>query len=146
MIIDFEHPDANDFVAVNQFTVVGDDERRPDIVLFVNGLPLAIIELKNAADENADIWRAFTQLQTYKKKLPALYQLNEFLVISDGIHARIGSLTADKERFMPWRTIEGDAIADNHTPQLQVLLQGAFEHTRFLNLVKYFVVFVDDDV
>jgi type I restriction enzyme R subunit len=141
-IIDFENPDRNDFLAVNQFTVVENNiERRPDVMLFVNGLPLGVIELKNAADEQADIWKAFAQLQTYKKQLTSLFQFNEVLMISDGVQARIGSLTADKERFMPWRTIEGEAIADDRLPQLQVVLQGAFDRRRFLDLIKYFVVF-----
>jgi len=141
-IIDFENPDRNDFLAVNQFTIVESNiERRPDVMLFVNGLPLAVIELKNAADEQADIWKAFAQLQTYKKQLPNLFQFNEVLMISDGVQARLGSLTADKERFMPWRTIEGDKVADDVLPQLQVVLQGAFERSRFLDLIKYFVVF-----
>ena len=141
-IIDFENPDRNDFLAVNQFTIVESNiERRPDVMLFVNGLPLGVIELKNAADEQADIWKAFAQLQTYKKQLPNLFQFNEVLMISDGVQARLGSLTADKERFMPWRTIEGDKVADDVLPQLQVVLQGAFERSRFLDLIKYFVVF-----
>ncbi len=145
-IIDFENIASNDFLAVNQFTITENNiERRPDIILFVNGLPLAVIELKNAADQNADIWKAFTQLQTYRKQLPTLFQFNEALVVSDGVQARIGSLTSDKERFMPWRTIEGDKIADDHLTQLQVVLQGAFNRERFLNLIKYFVVFEEGD-
>ncbi len=145
-IIDFDDPDANDFLAVNQFTVSESGiERRPDIVLFVNGLPLGIIELKNTADEKADIWRAFAQLQTYRKQLPTLFQFNEALVISDGMNARIGTLTADKERFMPWRTIEGDEVVDDRYTQLQVVLQGAFQRRRFLDLLKHFVVFEEND-
>jgi len=141
-VIDFDNPDKNDFLAVNQFTVVENKiERRPDIVLFINGLPLTVIELKNAADEQADIWKAYSQLDTYKKQLPTLFQFNEMLVISDGVEARVGSLTANKERFMPWRTIEGDKRADDNLPQLQVVLQGVFDRQRYLDLIKYFVVF-----
>ncbi len=145
-VIDFENPDRNDFLAVNQFTVLESNiERRPDIVLFVNGLPLGVIELKNAADEQADIWKAFAQLETYKKQLPTLFQFNEMLMISDGVQARVGSLTANKERFMPWRTIDGQELASPHLSQLQVVIEGAFERSRFLQLIKYFVVFEEGE-
>jgi type I restriction enzyme R subunit len=111
-ILDFDDPDNNDWLAVNQFTVVENRHtRRPDVVLFVNGLPLAVIELKNPADEQATIWSAYQQLQTYKREIPSLFVYNEVLVISDGLEARIGTLTADRDRFMPWRTITGEAIA-----------------------------------
>ena len=111
-VLDFDDIENNDFLAVSQFTVVEDHrERRADIVLFVNGLPLAVIELKNAA-AGATIWSAFTQLQTYEQEIPSLFTFNEALVISDGVEARIGTLTADRERFMPWRTIEGEDLAD----------------------------------
>jgi type I restriction enzyme R subunit len=143
-VLDFDNPDNNDFVAVNQFTVVEDrNERRPDVVLFVNGLPVVTMELKNAADENATIWSAFNQLQTYKQQIPSLFALNEALVISDGVDARIGTISADRERFAPWRTIEGEGLADPRLPQLQVMLQGVFEKRRFLHLIRYFVVFED---
>ena len=140
--IDFERPDRNDFLGVNQFTVVeGQIERRPDVVLFVNGLPVAVIELKNAADENATIWTAFHQLQTYKAQIPSLFTFNEALVISDGVEARIGTLTANREWFMPWRTIEGEELADTKLPQLQVMLEGVFDKRRLLDLIRYFIVF-----
>jgi len=142
-VIDFDEPANNDFLAVNQFTIVGEDERRPDVLLFINGLPIGVIELKNAADGNADIWKAFNQLQTYKTRIPELFKFNEFLVISDGIQARIGSLTADRERFMPWRTIEGDKVVDDQYTQLQVVLQGVFDKQRCLDLIRYFVVYED---
>ena len=143
-VLDYEEPDNNEFLAVNQFTVVENrHERRPDIVLFVNGLPLAVMELKNAADENATIWSAFHQLETYKSQIPSLFSYNEALVISDGVTARIGTLTAEREWFMPWRTIEGKELADNRLPQLQVLLQGVFDKKRFLDLIRYFIVFED---
>lgn len=145
LAIDFTHPDNNEFLAVNQFTVVENHiERRPDVVIFINGLPLAVMELKNAADENATIWAAFNQLQTYKQQIPALFAYNEALVISDGVEARIGTLTADRERFMPWRTIEGEELADARLSQLEVVLKGIFDQNRFLDMIRHFIVFEDD--
>ena len=144
-LINFSDPDANDWLAVNQFTVIeGQHNRRPDIVQFVNGLPLGAIELKNAADENADIWTAFNQFQTYKQQIPSLFVHNAVLVISDGTEARIGTVSADRERFMPWRTIEGETVAPVSIPQLEVLLRGVFDKRRFLDLVRHFIVFEDD--
>ena len=143
-VLDFEDPDNNDWLAVNQFTVVENrHERRADVVLFVNGLPLAVMELKNAADEKATIWAAFNQLQTYKQQIPELFTFNEALIISDGLHARIGSLTADRERFMPWRTIDGSGLADEHLSQLQVVIEGVFDRRRLLDFIRYFIVFED---
>ena len=144
-LMDFDDPEANDWLAVNQFTVIeGQHNRRPDMVIFVNGLPLGVIELKNAADEQADIWAAFNQLQTYKQQIPSLFIHNAVLVISDGFEARIGTISADKERFMPWRTIEGETVAPASMPQLEVLLRGVFDKRRFLDLVRHFIVFEDD--
>lgn len=144
-LFDFDDPENNDWVAVNQFTVVeGQNNRRPDILIFVNGLPIALMELKNAADENATIWTAFQQIQTYKAQLPSLFAHNELLVISDGMEARVGSLTADTERFMPWRTIEGEELAPASLPQLQVVIEGLFEKRRLLDFLRYFVVFEDE--
>ena len=144
-LIDFEKIDNNDWLAVNQFTIVENHiNRRPDVVIFVNGLPLAVIELKNAADAKATIWSAFQQLQTYKHDITSLFVYNEALIISDGAHARIGSLTANQERFMPWKTIAGDTLADSHAIELEVLLRGVFDKRRFLDLVRYFIVFEDD--
>lgn len=143
-VFDYDAPDNNDFLAVNQFTVVQDNhERRPDVVLFINGLPAAVLELKNAATETATIWSAFNQLQTYKHQIPALFAYNEALVISDGTQALIGSVTANRERFMPWRTIEGEDLADTRLPQLRVVLEGVFDKRRFLDLIRHFVVFED---
>lgn len=140
-LIDFEEPEQNDWLAVNQFTVAdGQHLRRPDVVLFVNGLPLAVIELKNAADEGADIWAAFRQLQTYQAQIPALFSTNIALVASDGAQARIGSLGAGREWFKPWRTITGRDEAVK-LAELQVVLEGVFEHRRFLDLIRYFIVF-----
>jgi type I restriction enzyme, R subunit len=101
-VVDFANPENNEFLAINQFTVKEKKERRPDVVLFLNGLPIAVIELKNTADPEATIWKAFDQLQTYKLQIPSLFQTNTLLVISDGTNARLGSLTSDKERFLPW--------------------------------------------
>ena len=144
-VLDFGEPASNDWLAVNQFTVVENKhERRPDIVLFVNGLPLAVIELKNPADENATISSAFHQLQTYKAEIPSLFTFNAALVVSDGLEARIGALTAGPEWFKPWRTIAGETLADPSLPQLQVLLEGVFHRRRLLALVRDFIVFEDD--
>ena len=112
-------------------------------MLFVNGLPLVVIELKNPADENATIWTAFQQLQTYKDEIPSLFAYNEALVISDGVEARIGTLTAGREWFKPWRTVTGESLAPATMPELHVLLEGVFEKRRFLDLVRYFIVFED---
>jgi type I restriction enzyme R subunit len=144
LVIDFDEPDNNDWLAVNQFTVVENKHtRRPDIVLFINGLPLAVLELKNPADEKATIWTAFHQIQTYKREIPSIFAFNDAIVISDGVDARIGTITADREWFLPWRTIEGKELADKRLPQLQVLIQAVFEKRRFLDLVRHFIVFED---
>ena len=144
-VIDFDEPDANDWLAVNQFTVVENKhERRPDIVLFVNGLPLAVVELKNPVDEDATVWSAFQQLQTYKAEIPSLFAFNGALIMSDGLEARIGTLTAGREWCKPWRTISGEALADPSLPQLQVLLEGVFTRRHLLALVRDFIVFEDD--
>jgi type I restriction enzyme R subunit len=144
-LMDFDDPEANDWLAVNQFTVIeGQHNRRPDIVIFINGLPLGVVELKNATDEQADVWAAFNQLQTYKQQIPSFFVHNAVLVISDGIEARIGTISADKERFMPWRTIEGETVAPVSMPQLEVLMRGVFDKRRFLDLIRHFIVFEDD--
>lgn len=144
-VLDFDEPANNDWLVVNQFTVVENrHNRRPDVVVFINGLPLAVLELKNAADEKADIWQAFQQLQTYKVQIPSLFTFTEVLVISDGLYARSGSLTADRERFQPWRTITGEGVAERTLTELQVLIEGIFEKRRLLDLIRYFVVFEDE--
>ena len=143
-VIDFDAPASNDWLAVNQFTVSeGQHTRRPDVVLFVNGLPLAVIELKNPAVENATVWSAFQQLQTYQAQVPAFFATNAVLLASDGVQARIGSLGAGKEWFKPWRTITGREDAPPHQSELQVMLEGVFERQRFLNLLRHFIVFED---
>ena len=142
--IDFDRPEGNDWVAVNQFTVAdGQHTRRPDVVLFINGLPIAVVELKNAADENADVWSAFRQLQTYQAQIPSLFATNAVLVASDGTQARLGSLGAGREWFKPWRTVGGQADAPSWMPELEVVLDGVFEKRRFLDLIRYFIVFED---
>jgi len=144
-VIDFADPDNNDWLAVNQFTVIENKHNlRPDIVLFVNGLPLVLVELKNAADENATIWSAFQQLQTYKAELPTLFAYNAMLVVSDGLEARVGTLTAGREWFKPWRTIHGEAVAPSTVPELQVMIEGVFDKRRMLDLLGHFLVFEDD--
>ncbi|HEX3323034.1 MAG TPA: type I restriction endonuclease subunit R [Terriglobales bacterium] len=144
-LFDFDDPENNDWMAVNQFTVVeGQHTRRPDILIFINGLPLAVMELKDATDENATIWSAFQQIQTYKVQIPSLFKYNEILIISDGLETRVGSLTSDTERFMPWRTIDGEELAPSSLPQLQVVIEGLFEKRRLLDFLRYFVVFEDE--
>ena len=144
-ILDYENPANNDWLAVNQFTVVeGEHQRRPDIVLFVNGLPLGLIELKNPADEKATVWTAWQQIQTYRAELSDLFSFNAALIASDGVDARMGTLTAGREWFKPWRTIDGERLADPHLPQLQVMIEGICERDRFLTLVRDFIVFEDD--
>ena len=144
-VIDFDAPENNDWLAVNQFTVFENRHtRRPDIVVFVNGLPLGLIELKNAADENTTVWTALQQLETYKAELPSLFACNAVLAVSDGLEARIGTLTAGREWFKPWRTIGGEELAPVFYTELQVLIQGVFEKERFLSLIRDFIVFEDD--
>ena len=144
-VINFENPANNDWLAVNQVTVKENQStRRADIVLFLNGLPLGIIELKNPADENADVWEAWQQLQTYKAELPTLFSMNEILMVSDGLHARVGTLTAGKEWFKPWKTMEDQEPGAANLPELQVMLEGICEQSNFLTLLRDFIVFDDD--
>jgi type I restriction enzyme R subunit len=142
VLIDFEHPEQNDWLAVSQFVVInGQNNRRPDVVVFVNGLPLGVIELKAPGSAGAHLLGAFNQLQTYKKQIPALFNTNALLVTSDGIAARVGSLSADLERFMPWRTTDGTDVAPKGAPELSTLIEGVFEHRRLLDLLSHFTVF-----
>ena len=141
-LIDFDDLTANDWLATGQFTVIqGSINRRPDIVIFINGLPLGVIELKAPGGENATLAGAHNQLQTYKAQIPSLFRTNAVLVTSDGITARVGSLTADQERFMPWRTTDGKVIAAKGQPELNVLIEGIFERRRLLDLLHDFTVF-----
>ena len=144
-VVHFHDVSANDFLAVNQVTFTENrNNRRADIVLFVNGLPLSVIELKNPADEDVDIWDAWSQLQTYKEELPTLFAMNELLMVSDGTQARVGTLTAGKEWFKPWRTTTGDAVAEASVPQLQVMLEGVCSPDRLLALLRDFIMIEDD--
>ncbi len=141
-LLDVNNVDENDWLAVNQFTVIENNQnRRPDVVLFVNGIPLSVIELKNPADEKATIVNAFNQIQTYKAEIPSLFTYNALCVIGDGIDTHVGSLTADLERFMKWRTMDGDAVASAAIPEMEVLLKGAFAKERLLDIVRNFIVF-----
>ena len=148
-VIDFGNPGTNDWLAVNQFTVaetVGGSRntRRPDVVLFLNGLPLGVIELKNPADADATIWTAWQQLQTYQAELPCLFAMNEILMVSDGLAARVGALGAGQEWFKPWRTTTGETMADASLTELQVMLEGVCQPERFLALLRDFIAFDDD--
>ncbi len=141
-LIDLEHPERNDWLAVSQFVVInGQNNRRPDVVVFVNGLPLGVIELKAPGSDSATMVGAFNQLQTYKQQIPALFHTNALLVTSDGIAARVGSLSANLERFMPWRTTDGRNIAAKGLPELSTLIEGVFEQQRLLELLRHFTVF-----
>ena len=142
-LIDYENPDANDWLVVNQFSVEEKRTRRPDIVVFVNGLPLAVIELKNPTDENATIETARKQFETYKAEIPSLFNANELLVISDGRAARLGTITSPREWFLPWKTIKGDKIAASTDLELETLIKGVFDKQRFLELIRHFIVFED---
>lgn len=144
-VFDFEKPLKNDFMVANQFTITEYGvEKRPDVIIFVNGIPLVVIELKSASDENVDITDAYNQLQTYKMTIPSLFAYNSFMVTSDGINARAGTLTSDEDRFMPWRTIDGEGVAPLSIPQLEVLIKGMFQQDRFLDIIKQFVLFQSD--
>lgn len=141
-IIDFSNPDNNDLFAVNQFTVVENNiNKRPDIVLFVNGIPLAVFELKNPAIENATIKSAYNQMQTYKQTIPSLFSYNEIVVISDGLEAKIGSLSAGYDRFTAWKSMDGSHEASHLVNQLEVLIKGLFNKDTFLDFLRFFIVF-----
>ncbi len=144
-LLDLEDLTNNDWLAVNQFTVIENNHnRRPDVVVFVNGIPLAVFELKNPADQNATVRHAFNQLQTYKNEIPSFFTYNGLCIISDGIDTRVGSLTADFERFMKWRTIDGDDVAPTSIPEMEVLLKGMFAKERLLDIITNFTVFETD--
>jgi type I restriction enzyme R subunit len=144
-VLEFDDPGSNDWLAVNQLTVEeGQAHRRPDVVLYVNGLPLVVVELKNPADEDADIWSAYNQLQTYKLEVPSLLAPNALLAISDGVDARLGTLTGNREWFLPWRTIDGESLAPPGSNLLEVLARGVFSPERLLELVQHFIAFEDD--
>lgn len=143
-IIDFENINNNEYLAVNQFVVVGKENRRPDIVIFINGLPIVVVELKSATDENVSIEEAYNQIQTYKKDIPALFNYNAFCVLSDGLHAKVGTITSNIERYMNWRTVDGENIAPLGMPQYDVLFSGMFPRERILDIIKNFILFQND--
>lgn len=145
-LIDFQNADNNQFLVVNQFTIKGTRQlRRPDIVVFINGLPVAVIELKNPADENADVWGAYNQLRTYKDEIADLFVFNEALVVSDGLTARIGSLTAGKEWFLPWRAIKNENDKPLLEFELETVVRGFFARDLLLDYIRYFVLFEQED-
>ncbi|WP_318342416.1 type I restriction endonuclease subunit R [Acinetobacter sp. 16] len=144
-LVDFNHVHQNRFVAVNQFTILGTKQpRRPDIICFINGIPFAVLELKSPTDENADIWDAFNQLQTYKEEISDLFVYNEALVVSDGVTARVGSLTANQERFLPWRTIKNEDDKPALEWELETVVRGFFDRELFLDYIRFFVLFETD--
>ncbi|MFW1938339.1 type I restriction endonuclease subunit R [Acinetobacter baumannii] len=144
-LVDFNHMQQNRFVAVNQFTILGTKQpRRPDIICFINGIPFAVLELKSPTDENADIWDAFNQLQTYKEEISDLFVYNEALVVSDGVTARVGSLTANQERFLPWRTIKNEDDKPALEWELETVIRGFFDRELFLDYIRFFVLFETD--
>ena len=145
-IVDFANAENNEFLAINQFTIVeGSQNKRPDIILFVNGLPLVVIELKNAVDENATIKSAYNQLQTYKQAIPSLFTYNELLIVSDGWDALCGTVTSDFGRFMSWKTKDGETTADHLQPQMEVMFYGMLNKKTLLHLIRQFVVFEKSD-
>ncbi|TCV12428.1 type I restriction endonuclease subunit R [Vibrio crassostreae] len=145
-LMDFTTPDNNEFLIVNQFTITGTKgNRRPDVVVFINGLPISVIELKNPADEHADIWNAFNQLQTYKDEISDLFIFNEALIVSDGWTARVGSLTANKERFLPWKTVATEDDRPLLEFQLETMVRGFFKQDLLLDYIRYFVLFETDN-
>ena len=141
-LVDYATPENNEFLVVNQFTIIeGNVNKRPDIILFVNGLPLVVIELKNAADENANVHSAFNQLQTYKQSIPSLFQYNALLIISDGWEALYGSLTSPKQFFVPWKSIDGQVVADETIPQMEVMAKGMLSKKVLPDLIRHFMLF-----
>ena len=145
-LIDWTEPQRNEWLAINQFSIKGPHHtRRPDVILFVNGLPLVLLELKNPADEKADIWKAYDQIQTYKEQIPDVFQYNELLVISDGNEARVGALSSNSERFMQWRTIDGVTLDPlGQFNELETLIRGVLAPAYLLDYLRYFVLFEDD--
>ncbi|MBU5316519.1 type I restriction endonuclease subunit R [Clostridium bornimense] len=140
-IIDFDDIEKNDFLVVNQFTIVEKEERRPDLIIFVNGIPLVVIELKSATDENVGIEEAYNQIQTYKNDIPSLFNYNAFCILSDGINAKVGTITSSEERFMNWRSIDGEKIEPLSVPQYEVMLRGMLSKERLLDIVQNFLLF-----
>ena len=144
-IIDFDDKDGkknnNEFLVANQFTIIENEERRPDLILFVNGIPLVVIELKSASDENVGIEQAYNQIQTYKLDIPSLFNYNAFCILSDGINAKAGTITSNEERFMNWRSIDGETVEPLSKPQYEVLFKGMLKKNRLLDIIQNFILF-----
>jgi len=141
-LIDFKNPENNELLVVNQFTVLEDNvNKRPDVILFVNGLPLVVIELKNPADENATVKSAFRQIQTYKQAIPSLFAYNGFIVISDGLEAKAGSISSDFSHFMAWKSIDGKTKVSNLISQLETLIKGMLNKQTLLDIIRHFIAF-----
>ena len=142
-LVDFDQPQKNEFLAVNQLTVVENNtNKRPDIVLFINGLPLVVVELKNAADESADVQAAYRQLQTYQQAIPSLFAYNAFLIISDGWFAKAGTITSDYARFMDWKSVDGVSVVDSeHEPEMEPMIRGLLNKKTLLDVIRHFIVF-----
>lgn len=140
-LIDFEEPSNNEFLVVNQFTIVEKEERRPDLVLFINGIPFVVIELKSASDENVSIDNAYAQIQTYKRDIPSLFYYNAFCILSDGINSKAGTITANQERFMNWRSVDGETIEPLEVPQYEVMLRGMLSKDRLIDIIQNFILF-----
>lgn len=145
-VIDFDNINNNDFYAVNQYTVIDTQyEKRPDIVVFVNGIPISVFELKTASDENITIDAAYNQIKTYQEQVPSLFIYNSFNVISDGLHAKVGTITSNKDWYMTWRTMDGEKLAPTSIPQLEVVIKGMFHKKRLLDIIKNFILFQDNN-
>ncbi|MBU5310922.1 type I restriction endonuclease subunit R [Tissierella carlieri] len=140
-IVDFNNPENNDFLVANQFTIVENEERRPDLIIFVNGIPLVVVELKSASDENVGIEEAFNQIQTYKKDIPSLFNYNAFCILSDGINAKVGTITSNEARFMNWRSIDGKTVEPFSSPQYEVLFKGMLAKERLLDIIENYILF-----
>ncbi|QNO14100.1 type I restriction endonuclease subunit R [Alkalicella caledoniensis] len=140
-IVDYKNPSNNDYVVVSQFTVFENEERRPDLIIFVNGIPLVVIELKSASDENVGIESAYNQIQTYKRDIPALFNYNGFCILSDGINAKVGTITSNEERYMNWRSIDGENVEPLSKPQYEVMFSGALAKKRILDIIQNFILF-----
>ncbi|WP_347353056.1 type I restriction endonuclease subunit R [Acetoanaerobium noterae] len=147
-ILDFSEEGIknNEFLVVNQFTIIENEERRPDLLIFVNGIPLVIIELKSASDENVGIESAYNQIQTYKKDIPSLFNYNAFCILSDGINAKAGTITSNEERYMNWRSIDGKVVEPLSNPQYEVMFGGMLQKHRLLDIIKNFILFQESSV
>jgi type I restriction enzyme, R subunit len=141
MIVDFANPERNEFLAVNQFTIIEKEERRPDVLIFVNGIPLVVVELKSASDENVGIENAYNQIQTYKHDIPSLFHYNAYCILSDGINAKAGTITSNEERYMNWRSIDGITVEPLEVPQYEVVIRGMLEKKRLIDIVQNYILF-----